>query len=147
MIEMDAAVHCVSIDGESLTLEQFLAVARDMAKVKLHISGKEKLLRSRRVVEEIISRGDVAYGVTTGFGKFSEVTISTEDCNTLQQNIIMSHSCGVGQPLPQEVVRGMMLLRANSLAKGYSGVRLDVVELLLNMLNRGFTRWFLVRDQ
>ena len=106
MIEMDAAVHCVSIDGESLTLEQFLAVARDMAKVKLHISGKEKLLRSRRVVEEIISRGDVAYGVTTGFGKFSDVTISTEDCNTLQQNIIMSHSCGVGQPLPGKLSGG-----------------------------------------
>lgn len=137
MIETDAAVHCVSIDGESLTLEQFLAVARDMARVKLHVSGKEKLLKSRRVVEKIISRGDVAYGVTTGFGKFSDVTISTEDCNTLQKNIIMSHSCGVGESLPQEVVRGMMLLRANSLAKGYSGVRLELVELLLNMLNNG----------
>lgn len=137
MIEMDPAVNCISIDGESLTLGQFLAVARDMAKVKLHVSGKEKLLRSRKVVEEIISRGDVAYGVTTGFGKFSDVTISTEDCNTLQRNIIMSHACGVGQPLPQEVVRGMMLLRANSLAKGYSGVRLQLVELLLNMLNSG----------
>jgi len=87
-------------------------------------------------VEEIISRGDVAYGVTTGFGKFSEVTISTEDC-ILCSRILYEPFLWVGQPLPQEVVRGMMLLRANSLAKGYSGVRLDVVELLLNMLNRG----------
>lgn len=137
MIEMEAAVHSVSIDGENLTLEQVRSVARNMAPVMLHVSGKEKLLKSRKVVERIISSGEVAYGITTGFGKFSDVSISKEDCNTLQKNIIMSHSCGVGEPLPQEVVRAMMLLRANSLAKGYSGVRLEVVELLLNMLNSG----------
>jgi histidine ammonia-lyase len=138
MIEMETDINrSIALDGEHLTLEQVLSVARNMAPVKLHISGKEKLLKSRKIVERIISRGEVAYGITTGFGKFSDVSISTEDCNTLQKNIIMSHSCGVGEPLPQEVVRTMMLLRANSLAKGYSGVRLELVELLLDMLNSG----------
>jgi histidine ammonia-lyase len=138
MIEMETDINrSIALDGEHLTLEQVLSVARNMTPVKLHISGKEKLLKSRKIVERIISRGEVAYGITTGFGKFSDVSISTEDCNTLQKNIIMSHSCGVGEPLPQEVVRTMMLLRANSLAKGYSGVRLELVELLLDMLNSG----------
>ncbi|MDD4360307.1 MAG: histidine ammonia-lyase [Syntrophaceticus sp.] len=141
MIEMDSAVNhnnrSISLDGEHLTLEQVLLVARNNAPVKLHISGKEKLLKSRKIVERIISSGEVAYGITTGFGKFSDISISTEDCSTLQKNIIMSHACGVGEPLPQEVVRAMMLLRANSLAKGYSGVRLELVELLLGMLNSG----------
>mgnify|MGYP000904635520 CR=1 FL=1 len=138
MIEMETALKdTIFIDGEHLTLEQVCAAARDKAAVKLHLSGKEKLLRSRKVVEKIISGGDVAYGITTGFGKFSDVSISQEDCDTLQRNIIISHSCGVGEPLPQDVVRAMMLLRANSLVKGYSGVRLELVELLLNMLNSG----------
>jgi histidine ammonia-lyase len=138
MIEMETAIkHTIFIDGEHLTLEQVLLVARNKAVVKLHVSGKEKLLRSRKIVERIISSGEVAYGITTGFGKFSDVSISKEDCDTLQKNIIMSHSCGIGEPLPQEAVRAMMLLRANSLVKGYSGVRLELVELLLNMLNSG----------
>jgi histidine ammonia-lyase len=93
MIEMETDINrSIALDGEHLTLEQVLSVARNMAPVKLHISGKEKLLKSRKIVERIISRGEVAYGITTGFGKFSDVSISTEDCNTLQKNIIMSHS-------------------------------------------------------
>ncbi len=138
MIEMErTASPDLFIDGEGLTLEQVQLVARKGAFVKLHLSGKEKLLRSRKIVERIISSDEVAYGITTGFGKFADVSISTEDCNRLQKNIIMSHSCGVGEPLPREVVRAMMLLRANSLAKGYSGIRLELVELLLEMLNCG----------
>ncbi|HOA35076.1 MAG TPA: histidine ammonia-lyase [Bacillota bacterium] len=126
----------VLIDGENLTLEQILAVARRRAPVALHPSGREKLLKSRAIVENILAQEKVVYGVTTGFGRFSDVLISREDSDTLQENIIMSHACGVGEPLPHEVVRAMMLLRANSLTKGFSGVRIEVVELLLNMLNK-----------
>jgi len=125
----------VLVDGENLSLEQILAVARGRAPVELHPSGRAKLVKSRAIVEEILEREKVVYGVTTGFGRFSDVFISRKDSDTLQENIIKSHACGVGEPLPHEVVRAMMLLRANSLAKGYSGVRLEVVELLLNMLN------------
>jgi histidine ammonia-lyase len=87
-------------------------------------------------VENILAQEKVVYGVTTGFGRFSDVLISRKTGDTLQENIIMSHACGVGEPLPHEVVRAMMLLRRNSLTKGFSGVRIEVVELLLNMLNK-----------
>jgi histidine ammonia-lyase len=126
----------ILVDGENLALQEVLAVARGAAPVALHPSGQEKLLKSRAVVEDILTQGRVVYGVTTGFGRFSDVLISREDCDALQNNIIVSHACGVGEPLPQEVVRAMMLLRANSIAKGYSGVRAEVVTLLLEMLNR-----------
>lgn len=137
MIELNTYSDKVALDGDSLSLEQVIAVACGRVPVSLHPSGKARLLRSRSVVERILKDGQVVYGVTTGFGKFSDVLVSSDDSNALQQNIIMSHSGGVGEPLPQEAVRAMMLLRANSLAKGYSGVRLEVVQLLLEMLNRG----------
>lgn len=137
MIELKAAGDMVALDGNSLSLEQVIAVVRGMAAVSLHPSGKAKILRSRSVVEKFLREGKVVYGVTTGFGKFSDVLVSKDESDALQRNIIVSHSGGVGDPLPREAVRGMMLLRANSLAKGYSGVRLEVVELLLEMLNRG----------
>lgn len=127
----------VLIDGMSLKIDQVLAVAREKILVEMHPSGVEKLLRSREMVENIVMREKVVYGITTGFGCFSDVLISRKDSDTLQKNIIISHACGIGEPLPQEIVRAMMVLRANSLAKGYSGVRLALVELLLEMLNRG----------
>ena len=125
------------INGETLTLDHIRAVSRFAVPVRLHPDGRAKLHKSRKIIEQILDQEKVVYGVTTGFGCFSDVFISREDSDTLQKNIIMSHACGVGEPLPQEVVRAMMLLRANSLAKGYSGVRVEVVQLLLEMLNRG----------
>ena len=125
------------INGETLTLDHIRAVSRCAVAVRLHPDGLAKLHQSRKVIEQILEQEKVVYGVTTGFGSFSDIFISREDSDTLQKNIIMSHACGVGEPLPQEVVRAMMLLRANSLAKGYSGVRTEVVQLLLEMLNRG----------
>lgn len=133
----DNAAGKVFVDGESLTLEQVLAVARKGAPVGLHPSGKAKLLASRGVVENILAQERIVYGVTTGFGRFSDVLITRQDSDSLQKNIIMSHACGMGEPLPHEAVRAMMLLRANSLAKGFSGVRPETVELLLEMLNKG----------
>ena len=127
----------VLLDGDMLTLEQLLAASRTGAPVALDDSAREKLSRSREVVEKILEQGRPVYGITTGFGRFSDVPVSQQDSDTLQRNIIMSHACGVGEPLPQEVVRAMILLRANSLAKGYSGVRPAVVDFLLEMLNRG----------
>ncbi len=135
MIETKTAIDCISIDGESLTLDHVITVAGNNAPVKLHVAGKANLIKSRAAVEKILSGDQVVYGVNTGFGKFSDVTVSPEDRNILQRNIIMSHACGVGEPLPRDAVRTMMLLRANSLAKGYSGVRLELVQLLLDMLN------------
>ena len=125
------------INGETLTLDHIRAVSRFAVPVRLHPDGRAKLHKSRKIIEQILEQEKVVYGVTTGFGHFSDIFISREDSNRLQKNIIMSHACGVGEPLPQEVVRAMMLLRANSLAKGYSGVRVEVVQLLLEMLNRG----------
>jgi len=137
MIETKSAIEMIAIDGENLTLEQVIAVSRESVQVRLHVPGKARLVKSRAVVEKILAGDQVVYGVNTGFGKFSDVSVSPEDRNTLQKNIIMSHACGVGEPLRRDAVRAMMLLRANSLTKGYSGVRLELVQLLLDMLNCG----------
>jgi histidine ammonia-lyase len=136
MIEIGPDGGEVLLDGDSLTIESVVSVAREGAQAVLSLSGKSKLLRARQLVEQILAQGRRVYGVNTGFGKFSDVSISPEDTGALQRNLIMSHAGGLGAPLPREVVRGMMLLRANSLAKGYSGIRVEVVQLLLNMLNQ-----------
>jgi histidine ammonia-lyase len=124
----------MEIDGGSLTLEQTADVA-DGAAVSLAISARERIDRARRFVEDIVARGEVVYGINTGFGALSEVTIPYEKLRELQVNLVRSHSCGVGDPLPERVVRAMMLQRANVLAKGYSGCRINVIETLLRMLN------------
>ncbi|MGC7871141.1 histidine ammonia-lyase [Desulfosporosinus sp. SYSU MS00001] len=127
----------VALDGESLTLEQVIAVARHGAKAHLTLNAKNKVLKSREFVEQLIKDNKSVYGITTGFGMFSNVVISTDDAKKLQRNLIMSHSTGVGEPLPSEVVRAILLLRANALAKGYSGIRPETLETLLEVLNAG----------
>jgi histidine ammonia-lyase len=124
----------MEIDGASLTLEQTADVA-DGAAVSLADSARERIEKSRRFVEDIVARGEVVYGINTGFGALSEVTIPYDKLRELQVNLVRSHACGVGDPLPERVVRAMMLQRANVLAKGYSGCRIDVIETLLRMLN------------
>ncbi|MGB9780572.1 histidine ammonia-lyase [Caldanaerobacter sp.] len=126
----------VVIDGNNLTIEDVVRVARDRWEVVLGEIAKERIKHSRKIVEKYLKEGRVVYGITTGFGKFSEVVISKEDTEKLQENLIMSHSCGVGKPLPEDVVRAIMLLRTNALAKGYSGVRLETVDTLIDMLNK-----------
>src|SRR6185369_5138935 len=91
---------------------------------------------SRKVVERIVSRGEVIYGVSTGFGKLSDVHIPPDKLEQLQLNLVRSHACGIGPPLPEAEVRAMMLLRANVLTLGFSGIRLEVIKLLCEMLNR-----------
>ena len=127
----------VVIDGESLKLEDVVRVARGGAKVVLADEAVPKVERARAYVQRLLADHAVVYGVTTGFGKFAEVPVAGEDALALQRNLVFSHCCGVGDPLGRPETRAMMLLRANVLAKGYSGVRLIVLETLLRMLNAG----------
>jgi histidine ammonia-lyase len=128
----------VELDGTSLTLEAIERVAGGSgARVVLEPRARERMLRSRAVVERALASGDAVYGVTTGFGRLSEVAIPHEQIEALQLNLIRSHACGYGDPLPRRAVRAIMLLRANVLAKGFSGVRPSIVELLAEMLDRG----------
>lgn len=128
----------IEIDGEHLTIEQVVAIARTGEQVCLAKKAGERVAASRKKVEEVLEGQEKVYGITTGFGELADVCISPDQIQALQANLIRSHACGVGESLPEEAVRAMMLLRANSLAKGYSGVRLEVVEKLLDALNQGF---------
>ncbi len=126
----------IEIDGASLTLEQTEAVA-DGAMVQLAYAARPRIERARQFVEAIVARGEVVYGINTGFGKLADVSIPTDQLQQLQLNLVRSHSCGVGEPLAERIVRAMMLHRVNVLAKGYSGCRLLVIETLMQMLNAG----------
>lgn len=126
----------VYIDGNKLTLKDFINVVRYKAPVRLSEEAITKINESRKIVEEYVSNEEVVYGITTGFGKFSDVIISKENTKNLQTNLIRSHSCGVGEAFSEEIVRGSMLLRANALAKGYSGIRLETINVLIDMLNK-----------
>ena len=128
--------NCVVIDGESLTINQVVAVARYGKKVVIAPVGTRNMEISRAMVEKIIQEGKVVYGITTGFGKFSNVKIDHDKTSKLQENLIITHAVGVGNHLSIEVVRAMLLLRANALVKGYSGIRPQVVEMLIQMLNQ-----------
>jgi len=129
----------VIIDGESLTIDELVRVARHGEQVELSEAALDGILASRDVIESALRGHKTVYGVNTGFGDLADVTIEADDVAKLQVNLIRSHSVGVGDPFSEEVVRGMMLLRANALAKGFSGVRLDLIETLLEMLNNGVT--------
>src|SRR5438552_15290881 len=123
------------IDGDTLTVEEAYAVAVDRLRVDLAPKARERMLRTRAVVDDIVNRNSVEYGVTTGFGKLSEVAIPPEKLAALQVNLVRSHAAGVGDRLPEREARAMMLLRANVIAKGYSGARPQLVDLILQMLN------------
>jgi histidine ammonia-lyase len=127
----------VSIDGNHLTLDELEAVARGNAKVSLSPKALPRIHESRSVIETILANNQTVYGVNTGFGKLSDIKIDADHVNELQLNLIRSHSAGVGEPFSIPVTRAIMLLRANVLAKGNSGVRPEVIHLLLDMLNRG----------
>ncbi len=134
---LEEAKNLVELDGNSLTIEDVVAVARNFTKVVLSQDGIAKMEQSCEMVRSLIKDQKVVYGITTGFGKFSNIVINNDQTEQLQKNLIMSHATGVGNPFPVEIVRGIMLLRANALAKGYSGIRPGVVETLLEMLNKG----------
>lgn len=125
------------IDGEHLTIKDVVDVARNNRTIELSEQAVVKIRRSREYVDDLVDKGSVVYGITTGFGKFSDVFISKEDTKALQRNLIVSHACSLGEPLAEEIVRGIMLLRINALAKGFSGIRLETVSTLAEMLNKG----------
>ena len=127
----------VYLDGESLTIEKVEQVARHGARVELSPQGIKKIERCRKTVEEMVKKDQPIYGVTTGIGEFARIRISPEDSSELQRRIIYSHAAGTGDPQKEDVVRGMMMLRANTLAKGYSGVRLVIPQILIDMINSG----------
>ncbi|MFZ0662663.1 MAG: histidine ammonia-lyase [Acidobacteriaceae bacterium] len=126
----------LELDGRPLSLDEIVAVAVRGRGVSIVARAYPRMEASRHVVEMLLERGETAYGINTGFGKLSDVRIEPGELEALQHNLVRSHSCGVGQPLPEDDVRAMLLLRANVLAKGLSGVRPAVVETLAAMLNR-----------
>ncbi|HEY2614653.1 MAG TPA: histidine ammonia-lyase [Chthoniobacterales bacterium] len=127
----------MQLTGEPLSLSQIAEVAWGEAKVEVARSAHARIRESRKVIEEIVARGGVVYGVSTGFGKLSEVHIAAGELRQLQLNLVRSHACGIGAPLSIPEVRAMILLRANVLALGLSGIRLEIIERLCELLNRG----------
>ena len=127
----------ISIDGNSLTLADVVRVARLRETVEISATGRQQLAASRAIVEKLLDSTTPVYGISTGFGNLSQIWISPEEREALQRNLILSHAAGVGDYLSEDVVRAAMLMRANSLVKGYSGIRPATVEMLLELLNRG----------
>lgn len=127
----------IYLNGMELSIEDVVAVARNREKVEITKEAQEKTVRTRAYVDRKVEEKAVIYGITTGFGKFSDTLISTDQTAQLQKNLIMSHACAMGEPLSTEVVRAAMLLRANSLSHGNSGIRLSTLLTLVEMLNKG----------
>lgn len=126
----------VTLDGQSLVFEEFIAAARFSAHVKADPAALERMRKSRELAEKIQKENRVAYGITTGFGDFQNVAVPEELSNQLSTNLILSHCTATGEPYSDEVVRGIMLLRANNLLVGVSGVRPLLVEIMVDMLNK-----------
>ncbi|MGL4209164.1 MAG: histidine ammonia-lyase [Candidatus Adiutrix sp.] len=127
----------LTIDGNSLTLEQVIKVARCNEKVEIATQAMHNVCKSRAYIDKLVKDGKIVYGISTGFGKFSDVRISASETEQLQKNLIMSHSCGTGPLFSEDTVRAIILLRANALAKGYSGVRPETLQSLIDLLNYG----------
>jgi histidine ammonia-lyase len=127
----------VRVDGSTLSIDKVVSVARMGASVELADEARKRVSESRASLEKMLDGGATVYAVNTGVGDLLDVRIPQKDLHALQVNLLRSHACGVGEPLPTEVVRAMILLRANALSKGFSGVRSELVEMLVEMLNRG----------
>lgn len=127
----------VILDGESLTIEKLVQAARGGARVSVSDAARAKMQKSRDFLEKCVADGVAIYGVTTGIGEFARIRISPEQSAELSKRIVYSHSAGTGDPQPPDVVRAAMTCRANTLAKGYSGVRQNCIDVVLQMINRG----------
>src|SRR3954468_5018106 len=132
-------LNALHINGNDLTLQSVREVAVERRAVLLAPDAREAVNQARAVVDEIVASNKVAYAITTGVGKLSDVRIAGEQIRELQVNLVRSHAVGVGEPLSVPETRSMMLLRANSLSKGYSGVRAAVIDTICEMLNRAAT--------
>lgn len=127
----------VLINGRDLTVEEVIRVCRNNEEVQLTEEAVEAVKKARAYIERKLEEKAVIYGLTTGFGKFANVVISNEQTETLQKNLIISHTCAMGNPYPRHYVRAAMLLRCNALARGNSGIRLETLQTLIDMLNKG----------
>ncbi|MDD6880506.1 MAG: histidine ammonia-lyase [Firmicutes bacterium] len=127
----------VLINGRDLTVEEVIRVCRNNEEVQLTEEAVEAVKTARAYIERKLEEKAVIYGLTTGFGKFANVVISNEQTETLQKNLIISHTCAMGNPYPRHYVRAAMLLRCNALARGNSGIRLETLQTLIDMLNKG----------
>lgn len=130
-----AKTNTLKIDGQNLTYKDVWEVSEGRLHVEIAESAKAKVLQSREYLENRMANGEVMYGVNTGFGHFSDVRISEQDLVDLQKNLIRSHCCGIGEPFTKKQSRAIMLLRANALVRGHSGIRLMVIEKILEFLN------------
>src|SRR3954453_8961597 len=128
--------NMIMLTGQSLTLEQMKEVLYRDEKVFASEKSMELVKKGREAVERIVSEHRVVYGINTGFGKFSDVLIDKEYVRDLQLNLLRSHACGIGEPFPEIVSKAMVLLRANALLKGYSGVRPILIEKLIELVNK-----------
>ncbi|MEB6549012.1 histidine ammonia-lyase [Heyndrickxia sporothermodurans] len=127
----------IQLTGNTLTINEVKKVLFDNERVEIAKASMEKVNQSHEAVQRIVKEKKVVYGITTGFGKFSDVYIDSENVEELQLNLIHSHACGVGEPFPEIVSRAMLLLRANALSKGFSGVRPLIIETLVHFINAG----------
>ena len=132
-----AQATAIRLTGDDLRLQDVSAVAHEGATAELAEEARERMSAARELVERSAGETHHVYGVNTGFGRFVSRSIPPELTSELQLRLLRSHACGVGEPYPDEIVRAAMLLRANTLAKGYSGARVEVVELLLGCLAAG----------
>ena len=136
---VDHSLVPVILDGESLTIEKVVSVARYNTPVRLSEGCYTAIDRARALVEKILREDRQVYGISTGFGEFSKITVGHEQSAQLQENLILSHCVATGTPFGREIVRAMMLLRANALVKGNSGIRRELIECLIEMLNKDVT--------
>jgi histidine ammonia-lyase len=120
-------------DGESLTLDQLIKILENRDQIELTAGSIDRIRQSRAVIEKIIKEKKTIYGVNTGFGKFSKITIPENIIDELQKNLVMSHATGVGEPLSEKIVQAIILLKINPLAKGFSGVKLEVVQTMIDI--------------
>src|SRR5438477_8150494 len=127
---------CMVLSGRKLTLEEVGAAALGGARVEIAPRARDRVRAARSLVERIAAGDTPTYGINTGFGTLAEVSIPRADLRKLQRNLILSHAAGVGDPLPADAVRALMLLRANVLAGGYSGIRESTLDLLVQLLER-----------
>src|SRR3984893_4154970 len=126
----------MELNGQPLSLEQIATVVSGHESVQVSAAARKRVDASRKIIEDIVKRDTVVYGVNTGFGKLADVRIPHDELRNLQLNLVRSHACGIGPPLSEPEVRAMMLLRANVLALGFSGIRCEVIDMLCEMLNR-----------
>jgi histidine ammonia-lyase len=130
----------ILLDGQSLTIDQTLAIAYGQPaspRLALSQAARDQVERAAQAVQQLLARGEIAYGITTGFGAFKNRIIAPDQVEELQRNILLSHAVGVGEPFDTPTTRAIMLIRANTLARGHSGIRPATLELLLELLNRG----------